>query len=397
MAKHSDLTRKNAGGKKKLHRTSRPGPVNAQTPSAADEILRLQGTAGNTAVSALLARQKQNTARPPVPDRLFVGPEKDRHEQEAKSIARQQAVGKQSTGEPRPPTPKIKNTIAPPSLSRAAAEGASAPPGGFEASEDVKEGIHAARGRGAFLPVGLRSKLEERLGADFSQVQVHTGAKSEQLNTRLQAKAFTHGSDIFFGTRSYQPDTPRGMRLLAHELTHVVQQGKAQTGLIQRSIDDQVDEIGDWPPRAQGPFCTSAVWWWAAKEAGAGPMTEDLAARIPINFSSLMDLSDKKPKILKFFGGGPRKTNLKTGMPPNGTVLLWEGNGEMVDNGSYHAAVVKAGRICGYNQGGIVEGAGVGYTELSADELLQVAASSYTISESKIVGEARKRILNAEE
>ena len=62
------------------------------------------------------------------------------------------------------------------------------------------------------------------MGADFGGVKVHTDSAAARLSRNVQATAFTHGSDIYFSQGSYQPDTAQGQHLLAHELTHVVQQ-----------------------------------------------------------------------------------------------------------------------------------------------------------------------------
>ncbi len=66
--------------------------------------------------------------------------------------------------------------------------------------------------------------MESRFGADFSDVRIHTGAEAAQLSRDLQAQAFTHGRDIYFGAGRYDPGTETGKRLLAHELTHTIQQ-----------------------------------------------------------------------------------------------------------------------------------------------------------------------------
>jgi hypothetical protein len=71
--------------------------------------------------------------------------------------------------------------------------------------------------------------MEDSFGTDFSRVRVHTSSQSDTLNRQLQARAFTTGSDIFFRSGEYKPTSGAGQQLLAHELTHVVQQGAAQT------------------------------------------------------------------------------------------------------------------------------------------------------------------------
>jgi len=67
--------------------------------------------------------------------------------------------------------------------------------------------------------------MEARFGADFGQVRVHTDGEAVQLSQDLQAQAFTHGQDIYFGAGRYDTDAGSGRRLLAHELTHTIQQG----------------------------------------------------------------------------------------------------------------------------------------------------------------------------
>lgn len=84
--------------------------------------------------------------------------------------------------------------------------------------------IDAARGGGSPLPDPVRRDMEGALGSDFSGVRVHTGSQSDQLNESLSARAFTTGNDIFIRNGDYQPTTSGGQELLAHELTHVVQQ-----------------------------------------------------------------------------------------------------------------------------------------------------------------------------
>jgi hypothetical protein len=89
-------------------------------------------------------------------------------------------------------------------------------------------------GRGRPLDEPVRREMEGRFGgADFSRVRVHTGAEANTLNRSMQANAFTYRNDIAFAGGKYSPDTQQGKKLLAHELTHNLQ----QTGGVQRSHD----------------------------------------------------------------------------------------------------------------------------------------------------------------
>ena len=109
---------------------------------------------------------------------------------------------------------------------------------GGEVPPSTERALNAARGRGAPMDAPTRHGMEQAFGADFSAVRIHTGPQSADLNERLQASAFTIGTDIFFRGR---PDaTSRGgQELLAHELTHVVQ----QRGTTDRSTSRRRDVI----------------------------------------------------------------------------------------------------------------------------------------------------------
>ncbi|MBI1295696.1 DUF4157 domain-containing protein [bacterium] len=96
---------------------------------------------------------------------------------------------------------------------------------GGEVESSVAQQIQSARGGGQSLNDGIRAKMEQGFGADFSRVRVHTGGQADTLNRSLNARAFTVGKDVFFGKGQYNPSSSNGQKLLAHELTHTVQQG----------------------------------------------------------------------------------------------------------------------------------------------------------------------------
>jgi hypothetical protein len=109
--------------------------------------------------------------------------------------------------------------------------------GSFEVGGDIENQINSARGGGSPLPDDTRGFMENRMGYDFGGVRVHTGGQSDSLNRSISAKAFTTGSDIFMKSNEYNPQSDSGKQLLAHELTHVVQQGHA-SAKVQTERDD---------------------------------------------------------------------------------------------------------------------------------------------------------------
>ena len=85
--------------------------------------------------------------------------------------------------------------------------------------------LQSQQGGGMPLEGATLQMMERGIGADFSGVRIHTGKESAQMNRQLRSRAFTHGQDIYFNQGEYQPHSNAGKHLLAHELTHVVQQG----------------------------------------------------------------------------------------------------------------------------------------------------------------------------
>jgi hypothetical protein len=109
--------------------------------------------------------------------------------------------------------------------------------GGFEAGSRLESRLATDKGGGSPLPDDVRAFMEPRFGADFGGVRVHTGGEAVQLTQDLKAQAFTHGQDIYLGAGRYDPGSAAGKRLLAHELTHVVQQTGGQ---VQRKTEGHV-------------------------------------------------------------------------------------------------------------------------------------------------------------
>jgi Domain of unknown function (DUF4157)/Xanthomonas XOO_2897-like deaminase len=110
------------------------------------------------------------------------------------------------------------------------------PVGGMAATPYLESSIKRFRGGGQPLDAGLQRMLGQAMGADFSKVRMHTDSQADQLNRSIQAKAFTTGQDVFFQQGAYQPGSRGGQELIAHELTHVVQQNG---DLVQRAPQEE--------------------------------------------------------------------------------------------------------------------------------------------------------------
>jgi hypothetical protein len=110
-----------------------------------------------------------------------------------------------------------------------------------EVTPGIEANINALKGGGQSLNPATRAFMEPRFGHDFSQVRVHTDAKAAESARAVNALAYTLGKDIAFGATQYAPGTSQGRKLLAHELTHVIQQSRAGDS-IQKQAEQPVQQ-----------------------------------------------------------------------------------------------------------------------------------------------------------
>ncbi|MGP1421256.1 MAG: eCIS core domain-containing protein [Tannerella sp.] len=193
-----------------------------------EALLKYRNTPGlshtnrNTDKSFFTDKDKKNVRSPHamVQPKLELTTPGDSHEQEADRMA-DFVMRKAFSGSSGIPTEHPSRTSAlPPVISRQT-DGVSS---GIAIDSTTENSINASRGGGQPLPGTLRTKMESGFGADFSGVRLHTGSQAADLSNTLQAKAFTCGNDIFFNSEQYDPQSALGQHLIAHELTHVVQQ-----------------------------------------------------------------------------------------------------------------------------------------------------------------------------
>ncbi|MFN6440918.1 MAG: DUF4157 domain-containing protein [Nostoc sp. DedSLP01] len=170
---------------------------------------------------------------------------------------------------------------------------------GMAANPDLETSINQARGSGQPMADNIREPMEVAFGADFSDVKVHTDSQSDLLNQSIQARAFTTGQDVFFRQGEYKPGSRGGQELLAHELTHVVQQnGGAVQRLVQKAGSSNEQAVSEaLPPYTETNYDSGIL-------SGGGAIWEH------IDFQDSTRISvKKKPDTGRFvyldYRGGP--------------------------------------------------------------------------------------------
>ncbi|MBD2489988.1 DUF4157 domain-containing protein [Aulosira sp. FACHB-615] len=187
--------------------------------------------------------------QPPPPPRiqmkLSIGEPGDKYEQEADKLA-QDVVQRINSSETPPvqlqPEAEIRKKSFIQRLSNIDEK---------SVTPDLEASIQRMQGSGQPLAETIKAPMEQAFGADFSGVKIHTDAESDQMNQSIQAKAFTTGQDIFFRQGNYEPGSRGGQELIAHELTHVVQQEKDKVsrkidnGVVISSVPIQIQRAGE--------------------------------------------------------------------------------------------------------------------------------------------------------
>ncbi|MDH4474745.1 MAG: DUF4157 domain-containing protein [Fluviicola sp.] len=91
----------------------------------------------------------------------------------------------------------------------------------------INDQLSSSKGSGSPLSGGVKQEMESGFGADFSGVKIHTDDRAASMSKEIGAQAFTNKGDIYFNQGKFNPATTQGKTLLAHELTHTIQQGAA--------------------------------------------------------------------------------------------------------------------------------------------------------------------------
>ena len=157
------------------------------------------------------------------------------------------------------------------------------------ASPEFEAAVNASRGLGKPLPPAAREFMEARFGVEFSDVRIHTDARAAQLNQEISARAFTVGHDIFFAAGRFDAQSRAGRELLAHELTHVLQQTGRRAAPGRRRPTPQVSSS---PQQVQGGFLGEKLNKYARQIPGYtlitvligfNPLTDKKVPRTAVN------------------------------------------------------------------------------------------------------------------
>ncbi|MEO7688322.1 MAG: DUF4157 domain-containing protein [Sphingomonas sp.] len=200
------------------------------------------------------------------------------------------------------PSPAVSPRGAP-AISRKAAPAAKAK-GAPAADAKVEAEVRAAASGGTPLPMKTRKLLEPRFRANFAGVRIHTDGNAAKLANKLNARAFAFGNHIFFGGGAYDPNSKAGLELLAHELTHTIQQGES----IQRKADTSEARVSERTPRQASRLGLSDALDFFADAANAIPgyrMFTILIGVNPINMSAVeASAANILRAIVEFLPGG---------------------------------------------------------------------------------------------
>lgn len=123
--------------------------------------------------------------------------------------------------------------------------------------------LHNSKGKGATLSQDTNNTMSNAFGTNFNSVKVHTDNSAVNMNNNLKSRAFTNGNNIYFNSGEYAPNSSKGKRLLAHELTHVVQQKGGNENVIQKQEDEDIQvsqNVIELAPLSRLPILAHRRW-----------------------------------------------------------------------------------------------------------------------------------------
>lgn len=162
-------------------------------------------------------------------------------------------------------------------------------------SSNVTTKIQGGMAGGSPLPMTVRRFMEPRFGTDFSRIRIHAGSESATLNRQLNAQAFAISNHIFFGKDKLNPESREGKELIAHELTHTIQQGAA----VQRSEELIVTQQSPTQVQRQEEGDQGTVLNYFAEKANLIPGFRMFTIVLGVNPINMSKVSRNAANILR--------------------------------------------------------------------------------------------------
>lgn len=242
MKEKANISKKTSEKKQKSNNASGPKQdLSGSLTSPADQILHLQRTIGNQVVQKLI---KSST----IQAKLTIGRPGDKFELEADRTADKvmNMQGKTRSLVQRQGNPQEEEEVQAklqeqkqPGEEKVTIQSKGAASQPQTLTSGLDSSLQSLKGGGKPLPGPTRSFFESRFGRDFSQVRLHTGSRAAEAAKSISARAFTMGKDVVFGEGEYSTGASAGKHLLAHELTHVVQQDSSYSAPLMRAPLEQ--------------------------------------------------------------------------------------------------------------------------------------------------------------
>ena len=155
----------------------------------------------------------------------------------------------------------------------------------------LETSLQQSKGGGTQLGASSQTQMSRGMGVDLSNVKIHTNSNAVQMNKQLNAKAFTHGNDIYFNEGQYNPKSNEGKHLLAHELTHTVQQVHEGNAIMR--------QVAPQPQRTAAQQIATTL-----RNAAAGWGTDEDAIFNALTGRTTAEIVDIEAAYLSLSGGG---------------------------------------------------------------------------------------------
>lgn len=199
----------------------------------------------------LFIQKKEHPNLAPVQAKFIVGKSNDQYEQQADNAAQNVMQSKKA------------NTTSITSFPNNHIQTKSNSQGNTAVSSSFATNLTNSKGKGSSLSQDTNTAMSSAFNTNFNTVKVHTDNSSINMNNQLKSRAFTNGNNIYFNRGEYAPNSSKGKRLLAHELTHVIQQKGSNEATIQKQEDEDIpvsQHVIDLAPLSRVPRLAHQRW-----------------------------------------------------------------------------------------------------------------------------------------